>query len=180
MHRWEYKLNTWLWFEVLPDMSPAVPGAPRLVVGAPSYSDGRQECPPRVWYSPEIDTSKFTLHILSDTPGGFQWLKYIVLMLCKAARRLGNGKGVIHRQRVWGSVGAVRAVRNTRMILTETRAAANKLRSYECLNCANPLSKMVWLLMCMLRPKLAGTFGSANWCHYQTVNWNCGALTHWW
>jgi len=83
-----------LWFEVLPDwlpvcpgLSPALPGAPRLVVstprlvaGAPSYSDSRQECPPRVWYSPEIHASKFTLHILSDTPGGFQWLKYILLM----------------------------------------------------------------------------------------------------
>jgi len=46
-------------------------GAPRLVAGAPSYSEGWQECPPRVWYSPEIDASKFTLHILSDTPGGF-------------------------------------------------------------------------------------------------------------
>jgi len=83
-----------LWFEVLPDLSPAHPGllpvypglspvllgSPRLVVGAPSYSEGRQECPPRVWYSPEIDASKFSLHILSDTPGGFQWLKYILLM----------------------------------------------------------------------------------------------------
>ena len=81
-------------FEVLPDMSPALPGlsralpgAPRLVVdapwlvtGAPSHFEGRQECPPRVSYSPEIDPSKFTLHILSDTPGGFQWLKYILLM----------------------------------------------------------------------------------------------------
>ena len=67
-----------MWFEVPPDLSPALPGlspalpgAPRLVVGAPSYSEGQQECPPRVWYSPEIDASKFTLHILSDTPGGF-------------------------------------------------------------------------------------------------------------
>jgi hypothetical protein len=68
-------------------MSPALPGSPRLVVGAPrlvtsapSYSEGRQECPPRVLYSPEIDASKFTLHILSDTPGGFQCGKYILLM----------------------------------------------------------------------------------------------------
>ena len=45
----------------------------------PSYSEGWQECPPRVWDSPEIDASKFALHILSDTPGGFQWLKYILL-----------------------------------------------------------------------------------------------------
>jgi hypothetical protein len=49
-----------------------VAGTPRLVVGAPSYSEGRQECPPNVSYSPEIDASKFTLHILSDTPGGFR------------------------------------------------------------------------------------------------------------
>jgi len=57
-----------------------VAGAPRLFVSAPSYSEDQQECPPRVWYSPEIDASKFTLHILSDTPGGFQWLKYILLL----------------------------------------------------------------------------------------------------
>jgi hypothetical protein len=46
----------------------------------PSYSEGWQECSPRVWYSPEIGAFKFTLHILSDTSGGFQWLKYILLM----------------------------------------------------------------------------------------------------
>jgi len=95
-----------------------VVGAPRLVVGAPSYSEGRQECPPRVWYSPEIDTSKFTLHILSDTPGGFQWLKYIVLMLCNRTR-------VILRHRVQGSIRGVRAVQNTRVFLTETRVVAD-------------------------------------------------------
>jgi len=66
-------------FEVLPDLLPAVPGAPKHVVGAPrhvagasSYSEGQQECPPRVSYSPAIDASKFTLHILPDPPGGFQ------------------------------------------------------------------------------------------------------------
>jgi len=90
-----------LWFEVLPELSPALPGAPKVlsasprcsqtyhnhspgtpvvVIWDPSYSEGRQECPPRVWYSPEIDASKITLHILSDTPGVFQWLKYILLM----------------------------------------------------------------------------------------------------
>jgi len=51
------------------------------VIRDPRYYEGRPECPPRVWYSPEIDTYKFTLHILSDTPGGFQWLKYILLMV---------------------------------------------------------------------------------------------------
>ena len=59
-------------------------GTPVPVIRDSSYSEGRQVFPPRVWYSPEIDASKFTLHILSDTPGGFQWLKYILLMLtCK-------------------------------------------------------------------------------------------------
>jgi len=76
-----------LGFEELPDMSPALPSAPSLVVGSPwlvasasSYSAGRQECPPRVRYSPEIDASTFALHILSDIPRGFQWVKYISLM----------------------------------------------------------------------------------------------------
>jgi len=105
--------------------SRLIVGAPRLVAGAPSYSEGRQECPPRVWYSPEIDASKFTLHILSDTPGGLQWLKYILLMLCNVTRRLGDGQGVILRQGVRGSITAVRAVRNTLVFLTETRVVAD-------------------------------------------------------
>jgi len=50
------------------------------VIRARSYSKGRPERPPTVWYSSEIDASKFPLHILSDTPGGFQWLKLILLM----------------------------------------------------------------------------------------------------
>jgi len=65
---------------VLRSSSPALLGAPRFVVSTPSYCEGRQECPPRVSYSPAIDASKFTLHILSDHPGGFQWIKYILLM----------------------------------------------------------------------------------------------------
>jgi len=111
-----------------PDCSTAIRGAPRHVAGAPrfvagalSYSEGRQECPPRVRYSPEIDASKFTLHILSHTAGGFQWLIYILLMLC-------NGKHVILRQRVRGSVRAVRAVQNTRVFLMETRVVADVSR----------------------------------------------------
>jgi len=47
-------------------------GTPVAVITDPSYSEGRPECPPRVWYSPAIDASKFTLHIFSDTPGVFQ------------------------------------------------------------------------------------------------------------
>jgi len=55
-------------------------GAPIPVIRAPSSSQGRPECPPRVSFSPEIDASKFTLRLLSPTPGGSQWLKYILLM----------------------------------------------------------------------------------------------------
>jgi len=55
-------------------------GAPVPAIRDPSSSEGRLECPPRAWYSPENVTSKFTLHILSDTPGGSQRLKYILLM----------------------------------------------------------------------------------------------------
>jgi hypothetical protein len=47
-------------------------GAPIQVIRGPSNSDGRPECTPRVWFSPEIDASKFTLRLLSDTPGGSQ------------------------------------------------------------------------------------------------------------
>jgi len=84
-----------------PDMLPLLPGAPKVLSGAPrcsqtyhnrsngtpvpvigdlSYPEGRPECPHRVWYSPEIDASKFPLHIRSDTPGDFHSLKYIMLM----------------------------------------------------------------------------------------------------
>jgi len=56
------------------------PGTPVPVVRDRSYSEGLPEYPTRVWYSPEIDASKFTLHILSDTPGVFERLKYILLM----------------------------------------------------------------------------------------------------
>jgi len=80
--------------QVLPEAPKVLSGAPKCsqtchnhfhgtriaVIKDPSYSLGELECPPRVWNSPEIDTSKFTLHILSDTPGGSQWLKYILLM----------------------------------------------------------------------------------------------------
>jgi len=81
--------------------SQVLPGAPKVLSGAVrcsrtyhnhfsgtpvpgirdlSYSEGRPECCRRVWYSPEFDESKFTLHILSNTPGDFQRLKYNLLM----------------------------------------------------------------------------------------------------
>jgi len=56
-------------------------GTSIAVVGDPRYSEGWQEFFPRVWNCPEIDTSKFSLVILSDTPGGLQWLQYILLMM---------------------------------------------------------------------------------------------------
>jgi len=56
-------------------------GTPVLVIRHPSYSQRWPECPLRVQFSPPIDVSKVTHHILSDTPGGSQWLKYILLML---------------------------------------------------------------------------------------------------
>jgi len=55
-------------------------GTAVLVIRDLSYSKGRLECPPMVWYSPEIDTSKFTLQILSDASRVSQGLKYISLM----------------------------------------------------------------------------------------------------
>ena len=108
-----------LWFEELPDLSPALPGLLSVLPGLPlvlpsepkvlsttrrcsptyhnhshgtpvpvirdrSYSEVQLEWPPRVWYSPEIDTFKFTLHIRSDTPGVFQRRKYILLMSATA------------------------------------------------------------------------------------------------
>jgi len=76
---------------VLPGFSPVLPGSPsivtgtpRLVAGAPSHSEGRQGCSSRIWYCPEIDAWKFTLHILWDTTGGLEWLKFIWVRLWNA------------------------------------------------------------------------------------------------
>jgi len=41
--------------------SSDIPGTSVAVVSNPSYSEGQPECPPMVWYSPDIDASKFTL-----------------------------------------------------------------------------------------------------------------------
>jgi len=71
---------------VLLYQSSEIPVTPVLLIRDPSYSQGLPEYPPRIWYSPEIDASKFTLHILSDTPGVFQRLQYILLM------KMGLGK----------------------------------------------------------------------------------------
>ena len=82
--------------------SQVLPGAPKVLSGAPiysqtyhnpshgspvlvlrdlSYSKCWPECPPSVWCTPIIEASKFTHHILSNTSGGSQRLEYILLML---------------------------------------------------------------------------------------------------
>jgi len=69
-----------LWSEVFPNLTQSLPWYSwtshqrSLLLSRPAGM------PSLVLYSSNIDTSKFTLHILSDTPGGFQWLKYIFLM----------------------------------------------------------------------------------------------------
>jgi len=55
-------------------------GAPVPVIRDSGYSDGQPACPPRVCFSTDIGASKFTLHLLSHTPGGSQGLKSILLM----------------------------------------------------------------------------------------------------
>jgi len=55
-------------------------GTPVSVIRDSSYSKCQLQSPPRFWYSPEIDASKFSLHILSHTPGGSWWLQYILLI----------------------------------------------------------------------------------------------------
>jgi len=87
--------------QTCPQHSQVLPGAPNVLSCAPTctqtyqnhfydpavsvnsnpcYSKGQPEFPPKVWYSPEIEASKFTPHILSDTAEGFQYLQYILLM----------------------------------------------------------------------------------------------------
>jgi hypothetical protein len=48
-------------------------------------------------------------------------------VLCNTTRRLGDRQRVILRQRVRGSVRAVRAVRNTRVLQTETRVVVDMI-----------------------------------------------------
>jgi len=84
-------LSDFVWNSVVG--SGTLPGAPKVLSGAstcsqtycyhshhtavlvirdPIFSECKPEYPLRVWCSLEIDTSKFTLHIISDTPGGIQ------------------------------------------------------------------------------------------------------------
>jgi hypothetical protein len=56
-------------------------GMSELDIRDPSYFESLSECLARVWYCHEIPASKFTLHILSDTPGGSQTLTDILLRI---------------------------------------------------------------------------------------------------
>jgi len=85
------------------NLSPVLQGSPKVLSSAPGcsqtlhnhshgtpvpiirgicYSEGPPECPPRVWYCPELNASMFTLHILPHIPGGSQWVRYIFVMTC--------------------------------------------------------------------------------------------------
>jgi len=73
-------------------------------------------------------------------------------MLCNATSHLGDGKRVILHQRVPGSVRAIRAVRNTRVFLTETTVVADvraHIRAY--MAASVPLSAIRSILKNMLR-----------------------------
>jgi len=65
-----------------------------------------------LWYEVLPDAHRF----VAALPGA---------LLCNATHRLGDRQRVILRQRVRGSVRAVRAVRNTRVFQTETRVVAD-------------------------------------------------------
>jgi hypothetical protein len=72
-------------------------------------------------------------------------------LLGNATRHLGDGKRVILRQRVRGSVRAVRAVRNTRVFQTDTRVVADNRRSIA----AHYLVRAGRILLTLLRIKVA-------------------------
>jgi hypothetical protein len=61
-------------------MSPELPGAPSVVVSAPRVVVSATRVIVDAPSYSEIDASKFTLHILSDTPGGSQQPNYILLI----------------------------------------------------------------------------------------------------
>jgi len=58
--------------EVRPGQAAYEQCPPVPVIRDPSYSEGRSKCPPTVSHTSDIDASKYTLHIVSDTPGGTQ------------------------------------------------------------------------------------------------------------
>ena len=67
--------------------------------------------------------------------------------VCNATRRLGEGSGLFLHQRVRGSVRAVRAVRNTRVFLTETKFVADGTKLHTLSFLAFGLTRSVQDLM---------------------------------
>ena len=92
-------------------MSPALPGAPRLVVNRQALCKRlQQNCSP----GEECNTRVI-------------WMIRIRHHKVKEVRMQRDGYRVILRQSVRGSVRAVRAVRNTRVFQTEIRVVADGL-----------------------------------------------------
>ena len=79
--------------------------------------------------------------------------------VCNATRRLGDGKRVILRHRVRGSVRAVKAVRNTLVFLTETIVVAYVLS----LTSTIPFSTVLSAMMMILHYR-RGSSAVAFWC----------------
>jgi len=79
-------------------------GTPVPVLRGSSFSQGRQEYSSRVWYSPEIDPSKFTLHILSDPHGVIQRLKFILSMSQACHHRSQSCRRLSQRLPDWATV----------------------------------------------------------------------------
>lgn len=55
-------------------------GAPWPVIRYANDTEGRMEYPWSAWFSSDVDTSMFTLHLLSYTSGSSQWQNYMLLM----------------------------------------------------------------------------------------------------
>jgi len=73
---------------VLLYQSSAIPVTLVHVMTVPSYTGGWLVWSLEVLYSPQIDASTYTFHILSGTPGGFERLESIMLMLA-ASKEIG-------------------------------------------------------------------------------------------
>jgi len=67
-------------------------GTPVPVIRDSGHFEIMKECRPQVWYSPENNAFNFTLHSLAETPGGFQWQKFI-LLICSILH-LNHGRGI--------------------------------------------------------------------------------------
>ena len=84
----------------------------------------RHDIPDAKWRKPDAGAASViynALHCRNKRHGKIAAAKEV----CNATRRVGDGSRLIIRQRVRGSVSAVRAIRNTRVFLTETNFVAD-------------------------------------------------------